>query len=41
MTKLRRDEIVALPILDKICDTLDVDYGDIIEHVKEEQVTAQ
>ena len=38
MTKLRRDEIVALPILDRICETLSVDYGDIIEHVKEEQV---
>ena len=34
MTKLRRDEIVALPILDRICETLDVDYGDIMEHVK-------
>lgn len=40
MTKLRRDEIVALPILDRICETLNVDYGDIIEHVKEEQVQA-
>ncbi len=39
MTKLRRDEMVALPILDRICETLDVDYGEIIEHVKEEQVT--
>ena len=36
MTKLRRDEMVALPILDRICDSLGVDYGDIIEHVKEE-----
>lgn len=36
MTKLRRDEMVALPILDRICETLDVDYGDIIEHVKKE-----
>ena len=36
MTKLRRDEMVALPILDRICETLNVDYGDIIEHVKEE-----
>lgn len=33
MTKLRRDEIVALPILDRICESLKVDYGDIIEHV--------
>ena len=40
ITKLRRDEIVALPILDRICETLDVDYGDIIEHVKKEQVQA-
>ena len=37
MTKLNRDEIVALPILDRICSTLKVDYGDIIEHVEKEQ----
>ncbi len=41
MTKLNRDEMVAMPILDRICETLDVDYGEIIEHVKEEQVSAQ
>ena len=35
MTKLNRDENVALPILDRICETLNVDYGDIMEHVKE------
>ena len=29
MTKLRKDEFVALSILDRICETLDVDYGDI------------
>ena len=38
MTKLRRDEFVAMPILDRICATLNVDYGDIVEHVEEEQV---
>ena len=37
MTKLRRDEMVAMPILDKICETLDVDYCDIIEHVNDVQ----
>ena len=37
MTKLNRDEMVAMPILDRICETLKVDYGDIIEHVEEEQ----
>ena len=33
MTKLRKNEMVAMPILDRICDTLEVDYGDIVEHV--------
>jgi DNA-binding Xre family transcriptional regulator len=33
MTKLRRDEPVALSVLDRICDTLAVDYGDIISHI--------
>ena len=33
MTKLRKDEYVALPILDRICDTLNVNYGDILEHI--------
>ena len=33
MTKLRRDKVVALPILDRICDVLSGDYGDIIEHI--------
>ena len=41
MTKLNRDEMVALPILDRICDTLKVDYGDIIEHVEEEAQVKQ
>ncbi len=41
MTKLNRDEIVALPILDRICETLKVDYGDIIEHVEDVQETAE
>lgn len=35
MTKLRRDEEVTLGVLGKICKTLEVDYGDIIEYVKE------
>ena len=34
MTKLRREEMVAMPILDRICETLSVDYGDIVEHVE-------
>ena len=33
MTKLRRDEFVAMPILNRICATLNVDYGDIVKYV--------
>ncbi len=40
MTKLNHDEIVALPILDRICTALDVDYGYIMEHVKDERENA-
>lgn len=31
MTRLRRDEEVTLTVLYKICKTLDVDIGDIME----------
>ena len=34
MTKLRRDEPVNLAILGRICDVLDCDFGDLIEHIK-------
>ena len=33
MTRLRRDELVALPVLCKICQALDVDFGDIISYI--------
>lgn len=35
MTKLRRDEAVNIAILSRICDVLDCDFGDIMEHIKE------
>ena len=37
MTRLRRDEEVTLAVLNKICKTLDVDIGDIMEFLPEEQ----
>ena len=33
MTKLRRDEPVAMTVLDKICETLNTDYGDIMQYM--------
>ena len=37
MTRLRRDEEVTLAVLNKICSTLEVDIGDIIEFVSDER----
>ena len=37
MTKLRRDEPVMLSVLDKICKTLDVNYGDIVDYIADEE----
>jgi len=34
MTRMRKDQEVTLPVLEKICDVLQVDFGDIIEYVK-------
>lgn len=33
MTKLSRDEPVTFFVLDRICDILNVDYGDVISYV--------
>ena len=36
MTRLRRDEEVTLAVLSKICSTLGVDIGDVMEFIPEE-----
>ncbi len=38
MTKLRRDEEVSLTILSKICKSLNVDFGDIIEYIPDAEI---
>ena len=35
MTRLRRDKEVTLAVLNKICSTLNVDIGDIMEFMPE------
>jgi len=37
MTKLRRDEYVTLAVLGKVCQTLNVNYGDIIDYIVDEE----
>lgn len=38
ITKMNKDEDVALSVLDKICNELDCDYGDIISYVSNEEI---
>lgn len=33
MTKINKDEPVSLEVLGKICEVLDVDFGDIVEYI--------
>ena len=35
MTKLRRDEEVTLTVLNKICEALDANIGDIMDFISE------
>lgn len=37
MTKLRRDEPVAMTVLDKICETLNTDFGDIMQYTPNDE----
>ena len=41
MTKMRRDEVVSLELLRKICTYLDCDVGDIVSFVKTEIEVAE
>lgn len=36
LTDIRNDKVVGIKSLDKICNLLDCQIGDIIEHVKDE-----
>lgn len=37
MTKLRRNEDVSMGVLRRICQTLNKDFGDIMEYISEEK----
>lgn len=36
MTKLRRDQAVNLLVIEKICDVLDCDFGDVMTYIKDD-----
>lgn len=41
MTRMRKGQEVTMPVLEKICDALDADFGDIIEYRGSRQTNNQ
>lgn len=41
MTKLRKNEYVAMSILNRICKTLGTDYGEIMEYIPDEEADSR
>ena len=41
MTKLRRDEPVAMIVLEKICKALNSDFGDIMSYIPNKEEPAE
>lgn len=35
LTRMKRDQEVTIQVLERICDVLDVDFGDIVEFIPE------
>ena len=36
LTRMKRDQEVTVQVLERICDVLDADFGDIIEYIQDE-----
>lgn len=41
MTRMRKDQEVTMFVLEKICDVLDADFGDIVEYIGPRQTNKQ
>ena len=37
LTRMKRDQEVTVQVLERICDVLDADFGDIIEYIPDER----
>ena len=41
MTRMRKNQEVTMFVLEKICDVLDADFGDIVEYIGSQQTNKQ
>ncbi len=38
LTRMKRDQEVTMQILERICEVLDVDFGDIVEYYHSDEI---
>lgn len=38
LTRIKKDQEVTMQVLERICDALDVDFGDIVEYYSEKNI---
>lgn len=41
MTRMRKNQEVTMSVLEKICDVLDADFGDIVEYMGSQKTNKQ
>jgi putative transcriptional regulator len=41
MTRLSRDEEVTMAVLSRICDVLEVDFGDVVSYIPDQKAEDQ
>lgn len=41
MTRMRKDQEVTMSVLEKICDVLNADFGDIVEYINPQKTNKQ
>lgn len=39
LTRMKRDQEVTVQVLERICDVLDADFGDIVEYIPDKEGT--
>ncbi|WP_418818283.1 helix-turn-helix domain-containing protein [Pseudoruminococcus massiliensis] len=36
LTRMKKDQTVTMQVLERICDVLDTDFGDVVEYIKDD-----
>lgn len=36
LTRIKKDQTVTMQVLERICDVLDTDFGDVVEYIKDD-----